>query len=211
MTGIAQPKNIKTKKARHWLEQLTLPVADRWELDQTLARWQLLETQRQACEVRLQAALLVEPQAQLLTTLPGCGAYTALTLSSRIGELKNFPTARSLVNYWGLAPTSKNSGQVTQRLGSISKQGSPLARALIGQLVRHALQKSPALRTWHQAVKQRRGGKIALVAVMRKLVVCLWNMLRRQVPFSEAQLHIHQRPRRVRGVSPATQTSVLAT
>jgi hypothetical protein len=67
-------------------------------------------------------------------TVPGASGYTALALAACIGDIERFPTPRSLPNYWGITPGCKNSGEATKRLDSITKEGSTLARFLLGQL-----------------------------------------------------------------------------
>jgi hypothetical protein len=55
------------------------------------------------------------------------------------------------------------------RLGSITKQGSAMARFILGQLVMHVLRRDPWMKAWYGRIKRRRGAKIARVAVMRRL------------------------------------------
>ena len=107
-------------------------------------------------------------------------AYSGLALAARIGPIENFPRPRSLANYWGLTPGCRNSGEATDRLGSITKQGSPMARFILGQLVIHALRKDAWMRAWYGRIKRRRGSKIARVAVMRRLATIFWHMLKHQ-------------------------------
>jgi transposase len=64
-------------------------------------------------------------------------------------------------------------------LGSITKEGSALARFLLGQMVLHVLRKDAWMRTWFRGIKRRRGSKIARVAVMRRLATILWHMVSR--------------------------------
>ena len=67
-------------------------------------------------------------------TAPGVSYYSGLTLSSRIG-IDRFPRPRSLANYFGLTPGCRNSGNVQDRLGSITKEGSKIARFILGTVV----------------------------------------------------------------------------
>ena len=127
---------------------------------------------------REQAGRDVSPTAAIIATIPGAGAYSSLTLSSRIGSIERFPRPSSLANYWGLTPGCRNSGDVTDRLGSITKQGSATARYILGQLVLHVLRRDGAMRAWYLRIKKRRGSKIARVAVMRRLATILWHMLK---------------------------------
>jgi transposase len=170
-------KRIQTKKARAWLEQLALAPLDRLELDQLLARWSQLAAQRAVLDEAIAARVAESADAQLLMTMPRMGAFTALGLAAFVGDVRRFPRPRSLANYWGLTPNCRNSGERQGRLGSISKQGSTLARFLLGQLVVHALRQDGRMRTWYNGIKRRRGAKIARVAVMRRLTTILWHML----------------------------------
>jgi transposase len=98
-------------------------------------------------------------------------------LASRIGSIERFARPGSLANYWGLAPGCRNSGEVTDRLGSITKEGSTMARFILGQLVMHVLRRDARMKTWYGKIKKRRGEKIARVAVMRRLATILWHMI----------------------------------
>ena len=173
-------KGIQSQKAWRWLEQLALPELERLEMDQHLARWQLLEAQREELDRRIQERANGCEQAVLIRSIPGVGAYTALGLASRVGPVERFARPRSLANYWGLTPRCRNSGESTQRLGSITKEGSAMARFLLGQLVMHVLRKDGGMRQWYQRIKKRRGSKIARVAVMRRLATIIWHMLRKK-------------------------------
>jgi len=170
-------KGIQTQRARKWLEGLSLSLVERAELNHQLARQDLLRKQLKELQAEILRRYEAHPVAQLISTLPGAAAYSSLGLASRIGDIRRFKHPRSLANYWGLTPGSRNSGEATQRLGSITKQGSALARFLLGQLVLHVLRKDTWTRTWFRGIKRRRGSKIARVAVMRRLATILWHML----------------------------------
>jgi len=171
-------KGIQTVKAKAWLKTLTLPALDRLEMDQLLARWTALSQQRDQLDRRIAERAALDPRVTLLRTTPGASHYTALALACRIGDIGRFPTPRSLGNYWGLTPRCGSSGE-TQRLGSITKEGSTLARYLLGQLVLHVLKKDAIMREWFRRIKKRRGVNIARVAVMRRLTVIFWHMLKK--------------------------------
>jgi transposase len=176
-------KGIQTVAARQWLEKVKLSELDRLEMDHLLARWKLLDEQISQLERRIQSRTAVHKNAVLLKTIPGGGGYAALALASRIGDIDRFPTPRSLPNYWGITPSCRNSGESGQRLGSITKAGSGLVRFLLGQLVLHVLRRDAGLRAWYQRIKKRRGSKIARVAVMRRLAVIIWHMLKKRQPY----------------------------
>jgi transposase len=171
-------KGIQTKQARAWLKRVALPALDRFELNQTLAQWELLEGDLQEVEKRVAQRVQLNPNAQRIATIYGSGGYTGLALAASIGSIDRFPKPRSLPNYWGLTPGCRNSGESTDRLGSITKQGSSTARFLLGQTVIQVLKRDAWLREWYKRIKRRRGSKIARVAVMRRLATIIWHMLK---------------------------------
>lgn len=173
-------KSLDTKAARHWLEKLELNEVDRLELDCLLAQWELWDRQIQSIEARIKQRQAAHATAAIVASLPGTSAYNSLAIGSRIGDIARFPRPESLANFWGLAPGCGNSGDKTQRIGSITKQGSRQVRFLLGQMVLHVLRKDKQIRDWYREVKKRRGSKTARVAVMRRLATIIWHMVKHQ-------------------------------
>jgi transposase len=170
-------KGIETQAAKRWLKELTLPVIDRLEMNHLLARWELCDQQRTELDAAIAKRAALSRAVQLIKTAPGFSDYGALGIASRIGDIARFQSPRSLANYFGLTPSSRSSGEKSDRLGSITKQGSRFARFLLGQVVLHVLKRDKDMRAWYQRIKRRRGSKIARVAVMRRLCTILWHML----------------------------------
>ena len=176
-------KSFQTQAGRKWLDKLSLPEIDRFEVDLLLEEWTSIEEQIKQVDAKIvERVSRSEPgkvlnATQILMTAPGVSFYSGLGLSSRIGPVERFPRPRSLANYFGLTPSSKNSGDSKDRLGSITKEGSKFARFLLGQLVLHFLKKDPRMREWYRRIKLRRGSKIARVAVMRRITTIFWHML----------------------------------
>jgi transposase len=170
-------KGFQTRKVRHWLEEVELPALDRLEMNLLLPQWDLLDEQLELVEAKLAERASADEQAQLLESVPGLGHYSAVAISSRIGGIERFKHADSLANYFGLTPGCRNSGEATQRLGSITKRGSKLVRHLLNQAVVKVLRFDGAMRTWFKRIKKRRGSKIGRVAVMRRLATIFWHML----------------------------------
>ena len=172
-------KGIQTKKAREWLEELSLPKkVDRLEMNLLLRQWAILDEQLAEVEAVIQERFEDDETAKLLNSVPGVGIYGALAISSRIGNINRFPRADSLANYFGVTPGCRNSGEATQRLGSITKEGSKLVRFLLGQTVTCLLRADAMMREWYKRIKRRRGSNIARVAVMRRLVTIVWQMIK---------------------------------
>ncbi len=171
-------KGIDTITAKKWLEKVPLGPMDRLEMDLLLTQWKLWDEQIKTLNEEITRRQAENKTAPVIATVPGCAAYSSLALASRIGPIGRFARPSSLANYWGLTPGCRNSGDVTDRLGSITKQGSATARFILGQLVLHVLRRDGAMRAWYAKIKKRRGSKIARVAVMRRLATILWHMVK---------------------------------
>ena len=177
-------KGLDTIKGRAWLGRVALGTMDRLEMDQLLAQWNLWDEQIAKVEVAIQQRQARNETAMVLATIPGCGAYGSLALASRIGDIGRFPRPASLANYWGLTPGCRNSGEATDRLGSITKQGSAMARFILAQVTLHVLRRDAHVRAWYARIKRRRGSKIARVAVMRRLTTVIWHMVKHHEPYA---------------------------
>jgi transposase len=191
-------KNYKTKKAHEWLKQLVFESAvDRMEIHAHLKILEECCKQILKIEHEMAARAETDQNVLLLVSIPGISHLGALTLLSRIGDIERFPTPDSLANYFGLTPGCHNSGEVTQRLGSITKAGSAMARTILNHAVVHVTGKDKGMKDWHKKIKKRKGAKIARVAVMRKLATIIWHILKRR-----AKYQFHYDP--IAGTKPKT-------
>jgi transposase len=107
----------------------------------------------------------------------GVGPIVSLAFVLTLGTASRFPRGKQVASYLGLNPREYSSGG-TQRLGSISKQGNRMMRWLLVEAAWMAVRKDPELRRVYQRLVFRRGRKIAVVAVARKLAVKLYWRLR---------------------------------
>lgn len=176
-------KGLQTKAARQWLREVSLPEIDRFEMDHLLAEWEMLEKHLKQIDDRISTRHEANPKAQVVSTMPGLAKFGGLAIASRISHVERFPRGASLANFFGLAPGCRNSGNVTDRMGAITKQGSSMVRSLLGQVVLHVLREDAWMRQWYRQVKKRRGSKVARVAVMRRIATILWSMLKYDMPY----------------------------
>ena len=97
-------KSFQTQTGQAWLQKLSLPEIDRFELDLLLEEWMSIEEQiKQVDEKIVERASRREPgklftPTQILMTAPGVSYYSGLGLASRIGPVERFPRPRSLAN-----------------------------------------------------------------------------------------------------------------
>src|SRR5215831_3350897 len=180
-------KRFPTKAAIAWLKQLVLPTIDRLEMNHWLTDVEQIQQRVKELEQVIAQHCGVSEEAGLIASMPGVSYFTATSLACRVGRVERFPRAQSLANYWGLTPGCRNSGENTQRLGSITKAGSGMARWLLAQVTHKVLRKDARLREWFKRIKRRRGSGIARVAVMRKLATIMWHMLSQRTTYAECR------------------------
>jgi transposase len=165
------------------MASLPLGPIDRLEIDLLLAQWNVWDEPIETLNAEIRKRQSQNTMAVLIATLPGSAAYGSLALASRIGLIERFPRGASWANYWGLTPGCRNSDEATDRLGSITKQGSAMARFILGELVVHVLRRDAWMQAWYARIKKRRGSKIAHVAVMRRLTTVIWHMVKNNEPY----------------------------
>jgi len=130
----------------------------------------------------VKAKALEDRYARLLMTIPGIGYYAALLISSEIGSVDRFPDYGHLCSYAGLVPRLKESGGKSMH-GHISKQGSSLLRWVLIQCTHVHLRYDTSISRYCHALERRRGKKIAIVASSRKLLKCVYIMLKEDRAF----------------------------
>jgi hypothetical protein len=115
-----------------------------------------------------------------LATAPGVGPIVAVAYVSVIDEAGRFHNAHQVESYLGLVPTEATTGgRGKQRLGAITKKGNSYLRSMLVQaawaILRSAERNDP-LAKWGRAVVKRRGKRVGVVAVARRLTGVLWAM-----------------------------------
>ena len=173
--GYDRPASYWTGPGRGWLAELDLPAVSREIVTDCLAVIDGLAPVIERLDGELYQHAKADPRVKVLTTLPGVGEFTALVMLAEIGDITRFPSARKLASWAGLTPTVRGSDR-TVRHGHISKQGSAWLRWAMNQAAQTA-KRSPAFAASYAAIASRRGKKIAIIAVARKLLTRAWHLL----------------------------------
>jgi transposase len=124
-----------------------------------------------------------------LQTVPGVGPVVALTFRAFIDDVTRFPHAGQVSAAMGLVPREDSSAERRHR-GHITKAGPSELRSLLVQAAwacRHSRRSGP-LRLWVDAVGARRGRRVAIVALARRLSRILYALWRDETEFSIATL-----------------------
>jgi len=111
-----------------------------------------------------------------LMPIPGIGFLTATTIIAEVGDVSRFRSPEQLTSWTGLTPTERSSADHTRR-GHISKQGSRWLRWAMVEAAAKVGQ-APGLKEFTAPIAERRGTKIARVALARRLLTLAFYALR---------------------------------
>ena len=131
-----------------------------------------------------------DPVARRLMTAPGVGPITALTFQAVLDTVTRFGGPGAVSAYLGLVPQEDTSAD-RQRRGPITKAGPSRIRAVLVQAswaVWRSARGSATLHAWVHRLADRRGKRIAIVALARRLARILFAMWRDGRDFEPARL-----------------------
>lgn len=127
---------------------------------------------------------------ELLQSIPGIGLLTATVILTEIGDFSSFSKPGKLVAYFGIDPSVKQSGEFIGTHNKMSKRGSSLLRRVIFIIalanIRTKKNKeaiNPVLLEYYKNKCLSKPKKVALGAVMRKLVCIIFAVLRDKKPY----------------------------
>lgn len=118
---------------------------------------------------------------ELLESIPGIGQLTSRVIAGAVDEITRFDSKKSLAKYGALTPRIYQSGNVT-RLGRISRDGRHEVRRVLLQcshtVARMKSYEARPLKDFFDRIKKRRGKKIAVIALARKLLTIAYGVLK---------------------------------
>lgn len=175
--GVISPhSDLFGLRAQKWLGELSLrePYAtERSELSDMWCDWSKRIAEHDlSCRERVGRL----PQAQRLMSIPGIGVITSLTMLAEVGEFSRFSRPEQLASYAGLVSSSYSSGE-RMRLGHITHRGSVWLRTALVEATNTVNPKWGALHDFYLRIKDKKGSKVARVALARKVLVLSWHLI----------------------------------
>jgi len=112
-----------------------------------------------------------------LCRLKGVGELTAMVFLTEMGDLSRFKNRRQIGSYIGIAPSSHESGEDSDRKGHITRQGSSRLRHVLCQASWVRVRCDAKEQAWYAQAAERnpKHKKIALVGSMRRLAIVMWH------------------------------------
>ncbi len=115
-------------------------------------------------------------RVKILLSIPGIGLISAMELLLELQDVSRFRRAEQLAAYVGLTPSQYSSADKV-RMGRITGIGKNTLRSLLVEASWTLIRKDQAMREKYDRIKIRSGGKRAIVAIARTLLLRMRRML----------------------------------
>jgi transposase len=126
----------------------------------------------------------LKARRDLLTSIPGIGETTAGSILAEIPHLDRFESARAVAAFAGLSPRHRRSGTSIHGRPRLCKTGNGRLRKALYLPAITASRYNPTLRIFSDRLSAAGKHKLLIIgAVMRKLLVLAYGVLRSGVPF----------------------------
>ena len=120
---------------------------------------------------------------ELLESINGIGLMTAYSILAYIGDMSLFSNSKQITSYAGLNPSIEQSGTSINR-SSLSKLGNRRLRKALYMPAVTAIRYNPVLKKmYNKLLAKGKAKKLAIAAVMRKLLVLAYGVLKSREPF----------------------------
>lgn len=151
----------------------------------------VLDDELASADKQFEALVAADQNVKRLTTLPGIGPITASAFVAALDVASRFDRAGQVTSYLGLVPREYRSGE-RHRRGHVIRSAQPHLQSLLVQAAwcvwRSRDSRTASFRTWAQAIARRRGKKVAVVALARRLARTLFAMWRDQTDYQPERI-----------------------
>ncbi len=144
----------------------------------------LLRRRLRALEGDIERRLGQHEVGKLLTTINGVGPQTAACIIAEVGDPLRFHSARALASYVGVIPRLHQSGKRKFSASAKVPLGNARLRRALWMPALTAIHHNPWLRAYYQRLRAAgKRPKVALVAVIRKLLAAVYSVAKHRRPF----------------------------
>jgi len=115
-------------------------------------------------------------RVKILNSIPGVGLITAMEMLLELQDVARFQRADQITAYVGLTPSQYSSADKI-RMGRITRVGKNTLRSVLVEASWTLISKDVELRQKYERIKSRAGGKRAIVAIARTLLIRMRRIL----------------------------------
>lgn len=158
------------------------------EISALLTSYESLTEQIDKLDEQLEQHAEQDSVATLLMTMPGIGPVAATMFAAHVDDVSRFESAEHLASYLGLVPGEATTGGKVVRTSTINA-GPKQLRA---QLVQSAwtlkrVRPNDPIVLWASRIEAKRGKRIAIIALARKIAMVLYAMWKTNKPYDPSR------------------------
>lgn len=135
----------------------------------------------------------------LIDSIPGVGYLTAVTIIAEVGDIDGFVKPKHLVAFFGIDSSVNESGKFKGNQNKMSKRGTRIGRRALYAVALASIRKSRSgvpinkvLLDYYQINLNGKKAKVALGAIMHKILNYIFAVLRNQTPFELRDPKLHK-------------------
>jgi transposase len=187
--GVMQSGDLFTRDGRKQLGELALDQAGRSILDRYLSQLDSIDdavadSTKQLRELSRNQRWC-KPLA-LLSTMPGVGLITGLSILAELGDIHRFRSRASVSNWAGLVPVIRDSNN-KHFAGHITRRGSAHLRGTLTEAAWQAIRRSRRYGSLFERISASKSKAIAIIAVARRMLEDAWMMLKKDEVFRDGE------------------------
>jgi transposase len=142
---------------------------------------------------------------RILMSVPGIGFISAVTILAEIGDFRDFEKPEKLAAWCGLVPFVYQSADKLIT-GKITKHGSRHLRWILVEVAQTVARcGGPKLKRFFLRIMDRKGFKVAIVALARKILCILHHLLMNQEMYED---EVTKKEARIELAAPETSMSI---
>lgn len=141
----------------------------------------------------------IKANIELVDSIPGVGLLTAVTLIAEIGDIEGFLKPKHLVAFFGIDSSVNSSGKFQGDQNKMSKRGTRIGRRALYAIALASIRRNrngeainSVLLDYYEINLNGKKPKVALGAIMHKIINYIFAVLRNQTPFELRDPRIHK-------------------
>ena len=125
---------------------------------------------------------LFPKEIELLISITGFSIFTAVAVMSDVVDINRFSSVRRFCAYLRTAPKIKESNK-TRKIGNVNKEARTLTCSILTQSVYHFYKAGEHFTEFYERLNKKNKAGVYRMAIIRKMLVCVYYMLKRGKKF----------------------------
>lgn len=174
-----------------WLKSIELKGNDHVQLANHIKSIEFLNSEIILIEKQISIEASNNESVRILISMTGIDYFSAMLISSEIGDISRFRTSDKLVSWCGLCPTVHQSGN-SMYMGRMKKDGNKKINWIMIQAANTASRTDERMKKYYTKIAKRHGHHVAITHVANKMIRIIWSMLTYKQLYNERKKELYE-------------------